>query len=78
MGVTGFTKPFSIGIMTTAMANISPFANWIEGTTANITKIKENTQIKSISGYVWFKCSKIRSIRIMNRWFLEIISAMLG
>ena len=46
MGVTGFTKPFSIGIMTTAMANISPFANWIEGTTANITKIKENTRLK--------------------------------
>mgnify|MGYP001056165807 FL=1 len=45
-GVTEFTHPLTIAARSTAMKNISPFANWIEGTTANITKIKENTRLK--------------------------------
>ena len=45
-GVTGFTHPLTIAARSIAMKNISPFANWVEGTAENIETIKDHTQFK--------------------------------
>lgn len=45
-GVTGFTHPLTIAARSDAMKNISPFANWIQGTEENINTIKNNTKFK--------------------------------
>lgn len=45
-GVTGFTHSLTIAARSTAMKNISPFANWVEGTAENIETIKDHTQFK--------------------------------
>ncbi len=45
-GVTGFTHPLTIAARSIAMKNISPFANWVEGTAENINTIKNNTKFK--------------------------------
>lgn len=44
--VTGFTHPLTIAARSDAMKNISPFANWIQGTEENINTIKNNTKFK--------------------------------